>query len=85
MKTYEQFYINGEWVDPVEGKNMFDVLNPSNEEVIGQIAMGSAADVDNAVQAASKAFNTFSQTTVEERLALLGNCLLYTSDAADES
>ena len=28
MKTYEQFYINGEWVDPVEGKNMFDVLNP---------------------------------------------------------
>ena len=26
MKTYEQFYINGEWVDPVEGKNMFDVL-----------------------------------------------------------
>ena len=47
MKTYEQFYINGEWVDPVEGKNMFDVLNPANEEVIGQIAMGSAADVDN--------------------------------------
>ena len=47
MKTYEQFYINGEWVDPVDGKNMFDVLNPSNEEVIGQIAMGSAADVDN--------------------------------------
>ena len=30
MKTYEQFYINGEWVDPAEGKNMFDVLNPSN-------------------------------------------------------
>ena len=49
MKTYEQFYINGEWVDPVEGKNMFDVLNPSNEEVIGQIAMGTSADVDNAV------------------------------------
>ena len=72
MKTYEQFYINGEWVDPAEGKNMFDVLNPSNEEVIGQIAMGSAADVDNAVNAASKAFESFSQTTVEERLAILG-------------
>ena len=72
MKTYEQFYINGEWVDPVEGKNMLDVLNPANEEVIGQIAMGSAADVDKAVQAASKAFDTFSQTTVEERLAILG-------------
>ena len=36
MKTYEQFYINGEWVDPAEGKNMFEVLNPANEEVIGQ-------------------------------------------------
>jgi aldehyde dehydrogenase (NAD+) len=66
-KTDEQFYINGEWVDPVEGKNMFDVLNPSNEEVIGQIAMGSSTDVDNAVKAASKAFDSFSQTTVEER------------------
>ncbi|MDG1229619.1 MAG: aldehyde dehydrogenase family protein, partial [SAR86 cluster bacterium] len=58
MKTYEQFYINGEWVDPAEGKNMFEVLNPANEEVIGQIAMGSATDVDNAVNAASKAFET---------------------------
>ena len=84
MKTYEQFYINGEWVDPVDGKNMFDVLNPSNEEVIGQIAMGSAADVDNAVQAASKAFNTFSQTTVEERLALLGKIVEVYQSRYDE-
>ena len=66
MKNYEQFYINGEWVDPVDGKNMYDVLNPSNEEVIGQIAMGTSKDVDNAVNAASKAFETFSQTSVEE-------------------
>jgi len=72
MKTYEQFYIDGQWVNPAEGSTMLDVLNPATEEVIGKIAMGSAADVDNAVKAASKAFNTFSQTTVEERLALLG-------------
>ena len=38
MKTYHQFYINGEWVDPAEGANPFDVINPSNEEVIAQIA-----------------------------------------------
>ena len=44
MKTYEQFYINGEWVDPAEGVNSFDVLNPANEEVIGKISMGSSAD-----------------------------------------
>ena len=47
MKTYEQFYINGEWVDPVEELNTCEVLNPANEEVIGRIAMGSAADVDS--------------------------------------
>ena len=84
MKTYEQFYINGEWVDPVEGKNMFDVLNPANEEVIGQIAMGSAADVDNAVMAASKAFDTFSQTSVEERLAILGKIVEVYQSRYDE-
>ena len=84
MKTYEQFYINGEWVDPVEGKNMFDVLNPSNEEVIGQIAMGSSADVDNAVKAASKAFDSFSQTTVEERLAILGKIVEVYQSRYDE-
>ena len=84
MKTYEQFYINGEWVDPVEGKNMFDVLNPSNEEVIGQIAMGTSADVDNAVKAASKAFDSFSQTTVEERLAILGKIVEVYQSRYDE-
>ena len=39
MKTHHQFYINGEWVDPAEGVNSFDVINPSNEEVIAQIAL----------------------------------------------
>ena len=34
MKTYEQFYINGEWVNPAEGSTMLDVLNPATEEVI---------------------------------------------------
>ena len=72
MKTYHQFYINGEWVDPAEGVNPFDVINPANEEVIAQIALGSPADVDKAVAAARKAFDSFSQTSVEERLALLG-------------
>ena len=70
MKTHHQFYINGEWVDPAEGVNSFDVINPSNEEVIAQIALGTPADVDKAVTAASSAFDSFSQTSV---------CLLYTS------
>ena len=84
MKTYEQFYINGEWVDPVEGLNTCDVLNPANEEVIGKIAMGSAADVDKAVIAAKDAFDTFSQTSVEERLALLGKIVEVYQSKYDE-
>ena len=72
MKSCKQFYINGEWVDPAEGTNSFEVINPANEEVIGEIALGSAKDVDNAVSAAQEAFKTFSTTSVEERLGLLG-------------
>ena len=84
MKTYEQFYINGEWEDPAEGLNTCDVLNTANEEVIGRIAMGSAADVDKAVIAAKDAFDTFSQTTVEERLALLGKIVEVYQSKYDE-
>ena len=84
MKTYHQFYINGEWVDPEEGVNSFDVINPSNEEVIGQIALGSAKDVDKAVSAAQEAFTSFSQTTVEERLGLLGKIVEIYQSRYDE-
>ena len=84
MKIYKQFYINGKWVDPVEGVNSFDVLNPSNEEVIGQISLGSAKDVDNAVEAAKNAFDSFSQTSVEERLGLLGKIVEIYQSRYDE-
>lgn len=65
-----QFYIDGQWVDPVEPKTM-DVVNPATEAVYGRISIGSAADVDKAVAAAKRAFETFSQTTREERIDLL--------------
>jgi len=69
-----QFYIDGKWVDPVSPKTL-DVINPATEEAIGQISLGSKADVDKAVKAARRAFETFSQTTKEERLALLQKVL----------
>ena len=65
-----QFYIDGAWIDPVEARTL-DVVNPATEEVYGRISLGSAADVDKAVAAAKRAFETFSQTTREERIALL--------------
>ncbi|MDX1405954.1 MAG: aldehyde dehydrogenase family protein [Woeseiaceae bacterium] len=69
-----KFYINGEWVDPVEPKP-FDVINPATEEVCGRISLGSAADVDKAVAAAKDAAPSYAQTTREERIALLERLL----------
>ena len=65
-----QFYIDGQWVDPAEPQTM-DVVNPATEEVYGRISIGSAADVDIAVAAASRAFESFSLTSREERVDLL--------------
>ena len=70
MKSCLKFYINGEWVDPKVARP-YDVINPANEQVIGQISMGDADDVNAAVAAAKAAFATFSRTTREERVALL--------------
>ena len=83
MKECMQFYINGEWVDPVEPKSL-DVINPATEEVIGKIAMGNSQDVDKAVAAAKEAFESFSQTTKEERLALMGKILEVYQSRYDE-
>ena len=74
MREYLKFYIDGKWVEPVEMKTL-DVENPATEEVCGKIAVGSAADVDKAVKAARKAFTTWSQTSREERLEVLGRIL----------
>ncbi|OWQ96719.1 aldehyde dehydrogenase family protein [Sphingopyxis witflariensis] len=66
----KQNYIGGQWVDSKGGKP-HDVINPATEEAASTIILGTAADVDDAVAAAKEAFKTFSQTTREERLALL--------------
>lgn len=70
MREYLKFYIDGKWVDPVR-PNTLDVDNPRTEQVSGKIAIGSSADVDVAVQAARRAFSSWSQTSREERLDVL--------------
>lgn len=83
MREYKQFYINGEWVEPTSPSN-FDVLNPATEEVCATISLGNETDVDKAVAAAKAAFETFSQTSVEERIALLERIAeVYQSRIAD--
>jgi aldehyde dehydrogenase (NAD+) len=73
MREYKQFYINGEWVDPVV-PNSFDVINPATEEVCAHISLGSEEDVNRAVAAAKAAFASFSRTSVKERIELLESC-----------
>jgi aldehyde dehydrogenase (NAD+) len=70
MQKYLKFYIDGQWVDPVQSETL-DVVNPATEAPFAVISVGSAADVDRAVKAARRAFVTYSQATIEERLDLL--------------
>jgi acyl-CoA reductase-like NAD-dependent aldehyde dehydrogenase len=66
MLDARKFYINGEWVDARDHAQL-DVINPANETVAGQIALGTAADVDRAVAAAKAAFPQWSTTTPAQR------------------
>ena len=65
-----QHYIDGRWVDSSEPRT-FDVIDPSTEDRIGRIALGGSKDVDLAVAAARRAFESYSRTSRDERLALL--------------
>src|SRR5690625_2097427 len=70
MRNDLKHYINGEWVEST-GSETIEVINPATEEVIGHISAGTEEDLDKAVQAARKAFPTFSQTTKEYRIDVL--------------
>ncbi|MCC6668038.1 MAG: aldehyde dehydrogenase family protein [Polyangiaceae bacterium] len=74
MYDLSKFYIDGTWVE-ARSRRELDVINPATEEVIGKVALGTPEDVDAAVAAARRAFETYSQTSREERLALLGSIL----------
>lgn len=66
---YENF-IGGEWVAPIKGE-YFDNLSPVDGEFLTKIPRSSAADVDAAVAAGVKAFETYKHTSVVERSTLL--------------
>ncbi len=66
MKVVNQFYINGQFVDPV-GREKIDIVNPSNGKVIGEAVLGNEEDVEKAIAVAKAAFPSFSNSTIEER------------------
>jgi aldehyde dehydrogenase (NAD+) len=67
-----QFYVNGRWVDPVV-KDSTPVVNRATEESMYEGALGFRADIDKA--AAKRALETFSQTSREQRVALLSRII----------
>lgn len=83
MQNSGNFYINGQWVAPQDGRG-HDVINPSTEEVIATISLGGANDTNAAVAAAKAAFPTWSETSMEDRLAPLERLMeLYKAGAED--
>jgi len=74
LRDYTKFYIDGAWVEPSAPRTL-DVLNPATEAVAGVISLGSRTDVDRAVAAAQRAFETWSRTTREERMAVLARII----------
>jgi aldehyde dehydrogenase (NAD+) len=70
MRTFDKIFIGGQWV-PSKGTGTLEVTDSATEEVIATIPQGTAADVDAAVAAARAAFESWSQTSVEERAKYL--------------
>src|SRR5438445_7270886 len=69
VQTLDNF-IGGRWVK-AQTTDFFDVHNPALGEVIGRTPLSSAADVDAAVQAASRAFPAWRDTSVNTRAQVL--------------
>lgn len=70
MHEHLQFFINGQWVQPVT-PHALDVINPATGTPNGRISVGSAADIDAAVNAARAAFPAWAASSRETRLAAL--------------
>ncbi len=83
MIDKKKFYINGEWVEP-QKPNDHKVIDPSNEEPYVTISLGGTEDTNKAVSAAKNSFNTWKNSSKEERLTLLEKLLKIYISRSDE-
>ena len=81
--AHTKFFINGEWIEPA-GHKTLEVINPATEEAFTTISLGTAEDVDSAVQAAKAAFPAWSQSTIEERKQVISNIIAGLKARGDE-
>jgi aldehyde dehydrogenase (NAD+) len=70
MIERNQILINGKWVES-SGNDVLTVVNPATEETIATVPQGSADDVDHAARAAAEALDSWSQSSVAERIDVL--------------
>ncbi|MEM9678473.1 MAG: aldehyde dehydrogenase family protein [Pseudomonadota bacterium] len=83
MENARNFYIDGRWVGPADGR-AFDVIDPSTEEAAAQISLGGQADTDAAVAAAKAAFPKWRLSSKAERLELMESILAVYARRSDE-
>ncbi|MFP3606440.1 aldehyde dehydrogenase family protein [Paraburkholderia sp. SIMBA_053] len=83
MIERKQIFIGGRWIDST-GTGTITVVNPATEEPIATVPRGSVEDVDRAVQAAVKAFVSWSQSTVEQRTEVFSSLARLTEARAEE-
>ena len=81
--NHTQCFINNEWVDAQSGKT-FETINPSNRQVIANVAEGAEADVEIAVAAAKKAFELGSEWRTMDAAAR-GHLLYKLADMLEEN
>src|ERR1700734_3290335 len=70
VRAFDRAYINGQFVTP-HGTQIVDLVNPTDNEVIGKVTMADEIDARKAIGAAKEAFNSFSQSSKEYRMELL--------------
>ncbi len=75
MYNCDRHYIDGEWIESSGGR-IADVIDPTSEQRVGSVVIGTAKDADLAVAAARRAFGSYSTTTREERLILLDRIIV---------
>ena len=81
--AYNKFFINGKWIEPT-GRSTLDVINPATEKAFATVSLGNADDVDSAAKAAKSAFDSWSNSSIEERKEIISNIVGGLKSRSDE-
>lgn len=83
MIEHKQIFIDGKWTDSF-GSNVIAITNPATEERIATVPRGNEEDVEAAVQAAARAFPTWSRSSVQERIDIFSKLARLTEARSEE-